>query len=243
MIDEAVQSMLDGFVASVRDIAPVEAVWLHGSLALGDFQAGRSDLDVVAVVTAPPPPEVADLHRRLIAAEPLAEKLHCSYMLANQLADPSIRHATFAQGRYFDRPVTAVTRRELALSNTSLLGPPPMSLLPAISDAELADFVRHDLREFWFPVTAKRPPWYLDIWVDLGLLTLARAHVTLTTGELITKRAALDILPTLGAPAAVVRDIARRRYGPAQRANPFWRHRRAVLSQQFLQSAIPAVLS
>ena len=55
MIDEAVQRLLDGFVTSVREVAAVEAVWLHGSLALGDFQLGRSDLDVVAVVSSPPP--------------------------------------------------------------------------------------------------------------------------------------------------------------------------------------------
>jgi predicted nucleotidyltransferase len=243
VIDEAVQSLLDGFVMSVRQVADVEAIWLHGSLALGDFRPGLSDLDVVAVVSSPPTSEVADLHRRLIDASPLAAKLHCSYMVASDLADPSVRHATFAQERYFERPVTPVTRRELALGNMSLFGPPPAALLPAISDAELVAFVRQDLQEFWFPVTARRKPWYADIWVDLGLLTLARAQVTLTTGDLITKRAALSMLPTLNAPAAVVADIAQRRYGPARRANPFWRQRRAVLTQDYLRSAIPSVLS
>ena len=99
------------------------------------------------------------MHRRLIRATPLAAKLHCSYMVAAELADPIVRHATFAQGRYFDRPVTPVTRRELALSNLSLFGPPPSSLLPATSDAELCAFVRRDLREFWLPVDpASGPP-------------------------------------------------------------------------------------
>ena len=129
------------------------------------------------------------------------------------------------------------------MSNRSLFGPPPSSLLPATSDAELFEFIRTDLREFWFPVTAKRSAWYLDIWVDLSLVTLARAHVTLTTGELITKRAALEVLPTLGAPGAVVADIAARRYGPARRTMPWWRHRRAGLTRRYLRSAIPAVVS
>jgi hypothetical protein len=195
------------------------------------------------VVSSAPPAEVSDVHRRLIAASPLAEKLHCSYMVASQLADPSVRHTTFAQERYFERPVTPVTRRELALSNRSLPGPPPSELLPATTDEELADFVRRDLREFWFPVTAKRTPWYADIWVDLSFLTLARAHVTLTTGELITKRAALDVLPALGAPEVVVQDIARRRYGPARQADPLWLHRRAGLTRRFVRSAIPVVVS
>ena len=243
MIDEAVQPLLDGFVASVREVAAVEAIWLHGSLALGDYQLGRSDLDVVAVVSSPPTPAVAELHQELMRSDPLAAKLHCSYMLRSQLADPSVRHPTFAQGRYFDRPVTPVTRRELAIGNRTLFGPAPAGLLPPTTDDELFAFIRRDLREFWLPATRKRSNWYADIWVDLGLLTIARAHVTLATGDLITKRAAFDVLPRLGAPADVVEDIRRRRYGPAFRTGPWWRHTRAGLTRRFVRTAIPAVLS
>ena len=75
MIDEAVQPLLDGFVASVCEVAAVEAIWLHGSLALGDYQLGRSDLDVVAVVSSPPTPAVAELHQELMRSDPLAAKL------------------------------------------------------------------------------------------------------------------------------------------------------------------------
>ncbi|HZX03566.1 nucleotidyltransferase domain-containing protein [Kribbella sp.] len=241
MIDEAVQPLLDGFVTSVRAVAEVRAVWLHGSLALGDYQLGRSDLDVIVVVSEPPPPSVAEVHRELIRSNPLAVKLHCSYM--TDLADLSVRHPTFAHQRYFDRPVTPVTRRELAIGNRSLFGPVPGELLPPVSDEELFAFVRRDLRDFWYPVTRKRTPWYRDIWVDLSLLTLARAHVTLATGDLITKRAALDVLPRLGAPVGVVEDIRRRRYEPESRVGPWWRHTRAGLTRRFLRTAIPTVLS
>jgi predicted nucleotidyltransferase len=241
VIDEAVQHLLDGFVTSVREVAAVEAVWLHGSLALGDYQLGRSDLDVIVVTSSPPPPAVADVHRQLIRDLPLAAKLHCSYM--TELADVSVRHPTFAHEEYFDRPVTPVTRRELAIGNRTLFGPTPAELLPPVTDEELFAFVRRDLQEFWLPATAKRSNWYADIWVDLSLLTIARAHVTLATGDLITKRTAFDVLPRLGAPADVVEDIRRRRYGPEFRTGLWWRHTRAVLTRRFVRTAIPAVLS
>ncbi|WP_328998822.1 nucleotidyltransferase domain-containing protein [Kribbella sp. NBC_00709] len=241
MIDEAVQCVLDGFVTSVCKVAAVEAVWLHGSLALGDYQLGRSDLDVIVVTSSPPPPAVADVHRQLIREWPLAAKLHCSYM--TELADLSVRHPTFAHQRYFDRPVTPVTRRELAIGNRALFGPAPSELLPETTDEELFAFIRHDLDDFWLPATRKRSNWYADIWVDLSLLTIARAHVTLATGDLITKRAAFDVLPYLGAPADVVEDVRRRRYGPAFRTGPWWRHTRAGLTRRFVSTAIPAVLS
>jgi hypothetical protein len=48
--------------------------------------------------------------------------------------------------------------------------------------------------------------------VDLGLLVLARATVTLRHGRLITKGEALTELRELGAPADVVRDLHDRRY-------------------------------
>jgi hypothetical protein len=240
VIDEAVQQVLDGFVTSVREVAAVKAVWLHGSLALGDYQLGRSDLDVIVVTSSPPPSAVAEVHRQLIRDFPLAAKLHCSYM--TELADLSVRYPTFAHQRYFDRPVSPVTRRELAIGNRTLFGPAPAELLPATTDQELFAHVRRDLSDFWLPATRKRTNWYADIWVDLSLLTLARAHVTLATGDLITKRAAFDVLPHLGAPTEVVEDIRRRRYGPESRTGPWWRHTRAGLTRRFVSTAIPAVL-
>jgi len=243
--DEAVQQLLDGFVTSIRSVLPVRAVWVHGSLALGDFVLGRSDFDLIAVLESPvvDPAPLIEVHRGLIKVTPLAAKLHCTYVPVGDLGDARQRHPTFAQGRYVDRPVTPVGWRELTLGDLSCYGPPPSSLLAATSDEELAAFIRQDLREFWYPVTAKRLPWRRDIWVDLGLVTFARAATTLAAQRLITKREALDLLPSLGAPAAVVRDIEARRYGPAARVPLRWRIERAGLTRAFLRTEIPLVVS
>lgn len=48
-IPSELATYLDRLVAVLRESAPVEAVYLHGSAALGAFEHGRSDLDVVAV--------------------------------------------------------------------------------------------------------------------------------------------------------------------------------------------------
>ncbi|MEU4389149.1 hypothetical protein [Kribbella sp. NPDC023855] len=261
--DEAVQHLLDGFLASLPGVVPLRALWVHGSLALGDFQAGRSDLDLVAVLDGPitDPEALQALHRSLEASHPLATGLHCSYVQVDQLADASRPHPTWAQQRYFERPVGAVTRRELELGDLSLYGPAPTSLLPATSDAELVAFIRDDLENFWYPASAKRKPWLADIWVDLGLITVARARVTLTDGRLITKREALDLLPSLGAPLSVVQDITHRRYSPAAAGaasaavgaasasgsapasgGVLWPARRGFLARRFVRSAISDLL-
>ncbi|MFE9766336.1 nucleotidyltransferase domain-containing protein [Streptomyces sp. NPDC005808] len=81
--DAATARLLDRFLTELRALAPV-AVWAHGSLAGGDYQEGRSDLDLIAVLEDPVPSgtvrELVRLHRRLRVDEPLAVKLHCSYL-------------------------------------------------------------------------------------------------------------------------------------------------------------------
>ncbi|MFE4782706.1 nucleotidyltransferase domain-containing protein, partial [Streptomyces sp. NPDC056716] len=76
------RTLLGRFVTGLAPFRPV-AVWAHGSLAGGDYQEGRSDLDLIAVLPATPTPRtvwrLALLHTRL-RAEPLAVKLHCTYL-------------------------------------------------------------------------------------------------------------------------------------------------------------------
>lgn len=240
--------LLDRFVADAGRVVPLEAVWVHGSLALGDYRHGRSDLDLVALVAS----AVSDsqrrqlglLHRTLIADVRGASLLHCSYVVRSTLPEVGRDHVTWAQGRLFERPVTAVGRRELSTGGLSLFGPGPAGLVPEVSDQELAEFIRGDLKDYWYPASAKPSLWLRDVWVDHGLLTLARASVTLREGRLITKGEALEVLAESGAPAEVVADIHRRRYGADPRpASPKWRVQRGRLARSFVRAGIERALS
>ncbi|MFC9908301.1 nucleotidyltransferase domain-containing protein [Streptomyces sp. NPDC127197] len=238
-------ALLDRFLTELGALAPV-AVWAHGSLAGGDYQEGRSDLDLIAVVPGPLTPSavwrVAVLHNRL-HAEPLAAKLHCSYLTPDALDDSGRPYLTWAHRRLMRRPVTPVTRRELHTFGRVLHGAPPAGLLPPVSDRELNDFVVRDQREFWRPVVRKTRPWTQDAWVDVGLTTFARASVTLREGRLISKREALEVLPALGAPVEVVEDIRRRRYGDPAPPAEQWTARRGELTRSYLGPAIDALVA
>jgi hypothetical protein len=238
---------LGRFVADARSAAPITAVWVHGSLALGDYQQGRSDLDLIAVVgselSAVQKRDLERVHRDLIRQEPVVTKLHCSYMNSSSLADAGTRHFTWAQGQVLNRAVTPVTRRELHVGQRSLYGPSPVELLPPVSDQQLDEFVRRDLREYWQPIAGKRMYWMIDLWVDLGMLTVARATATLRDGRLITKGEALEELGSLRAPVEVVENIRQRRYGQAIPLNPYRRARRARRTGLFMRSAIKAALA
>jgi hypothetical protein len=238
--------LLGRFAADIRDVLPLAGLWAHGSLASGDYVPGRSDLDLVALACAPVTSGQRDglqgLHEKLISDEPLAVGLHCAYMVSGEQADPGRTHLTWAHGELYDRPVSPVTRRELGDGGVCLFGPAPATLIPAVTDTELADYVRANLRDYWYPKTSRTDLWRQDIWVDLGVLTLARAQVTLREGRLITKREALDVLATIGAPAEVVSDIRDRRYRTGRPLPGELRARRGELARAFIRAGIDRTL-
>jgi hypothetical protein len=245
--NDVTRQLLDRFVTALRAMPSLISVWAHGSLSGGDYQPGRSDLDLIAVVDRRCSPEqeeqLAKMHDGLAKAIPLASRLHCSYVVADEWDDLAREHLTWAHEELMRRPVTAVTRRELHQTGLVLHGPPPGGLLPPVTDRQLADFIIEDLKSFWRPALDHPERWLRDIWVDLGLLTLARASVTLQSGQLITKSEALDVLTELSAPTDVVRDVRQRRYGPPAPASAEWIDRRADLTRAFLGSAIEHVLT
>ena len=247
MTDEATGRLLGRFVSAVRPVVPLVSVWAHGSLAGGDYQPGRSDLDLIAVLgracTAAEEQRLGEVHESLGGASALASGLHCSYCAAGELEDPARVHLTWAHEEFLRRRVTPVTRRELHDFGLVLYGEAPAALLPPVTGGQLAGFVARDLASFWLPSLDHPERWDRDIWVDLGLLTLARATVTLRDGTLITKARALCVLAELGAPAEVVEDIRQRRYGDPGPASPDWITRRAELTLAFLRPAIEQVIS
>lgn len=237
-------ALLDRFLTELTEPSgpgPL-AVWAHGSLGGGDYQEGRSDLDLIAVlaepITARTVWRVGVVHARLREA-PLADRLHCTYLTPATADDPDRRHLTWAHQQLFKRPVTPVTRRELHAFGRVLLGAPPEKLLAPVTDRELADFVVRDQRDYWRRQLDRVDNWTQSVWVDLAMVTHARALVTLREGRLISKREALELLPALGAPAEVVEDIRRRRYGDAAAsATAEWTAHRAALTRAYLGPAI-----
>jgi hypothetical protein len=244
---DEVEPLLGRFAAGVGGVLPLAALWAHGSLALGDFQPGRSDLDLVALTeTAPDSAQEQELrrtHEELRSQVPLAEKLHCAYVARGEAGDPGRGHLTWAHGELLRRIVSPVSRRELRQGGLCVVGPAPSAVIPPVTDAELADYIRGDLRDYWYPKTGRADLWLHDIWVDIGLTTFARAAVTLREGRLITKREALDVLAGLGAPADVVRDIYVRRYESPPPITERWRAERGKQARTYLREGIRQVLA
>ena len=231
----------------VRLGAGAIALYGAGSLAVGDYRPGVSDLDLVAVVSEPLSDGqqglLANAHRRLMAEHAVAAKLHCAYVPVGRVADLAAAHPTWAHGRFVSRPLAAFARAELFAGGVVAFGPAPAQLLPPVSRSDVEAAARTELVTIWRPNTRRPWLWWEDIYVDLGLVTLARAETTLSQGRLLTKTEAIERLPRLGVPATLVAEIACRRRGERVETSPAQRVRRAVLVRRLVATGIDNVLA
>ena len=230
------------FADAVLPVAGVVGLYCGGSLAMGDFRPGVSDLDLAAVVAAElderQQADLVALHERLLREEPTAAKLHCAYVPQDALADLGAGHLTWAHGELYRRPFSGIARAELLHAGITVHGPPPADLLPAVDEATLHQAARDELIGYWTAAVRKPQIWLHDVYVDLGLLTLARVEATLTEGRLITKAEALDRLDRFDVPDALVREIAHRRQGGTLTLTSLQRIRRAAIARRLVARGI-----
>jgi hypothetical protein len=73
--------------------------------------------------------------------------------------------------------------------------------------------VRGELTGYWTDALRKPHLWLQDVYVDIGLFTLARAEATLREGTLVTKEEALPRLAGLGVDSGLVAEMTQRRRG------------------------------
>jgi hypothetical protein len=213
-----VAGVLTAWVGQVSGVLRPVGVYVHGSLALGDFCAGRSDLDTVVVLTAPPSREqewvLQRSHNELITHTPQAVALHAHYVSADLLRDdPGQPHPRWAHRRWDRTPLAATTRWELQQAGLALAGAPLEVALPPVSHTELARALPAEVGGYWRPKSRVPWLWLHDAWVDLGLTSAVRALVCLDTGAVISKTEAIERLPGYDVPDWVVEDLLSRRSG------------------------------
>jgi nucleotidyltransferase-like protein len=229
------------FAAAVRDVAGVTAFYAGGSIGSGDYHPAISDLDLVAVLRRPLTrarrAALKDLHASFDVP-----KLHCVYVPRTEVDDVGRTHVTWAHERLFRRPLSGVARAELHRFGVTFYGPPPAELVPPVSRAELAEAARGELRGYWLGALRHPRRWRTDLHVDLGLTTVSRADATIAEGRLITKREAIDRLPSLGVPPEVADGIRRRRAGETVDLTDAELRERAVLVRRLMREQLTRLL-
>jgi hypothetical protein len=193
---EQIPAVVSQFAESLGDFDWVTDLLVAGSLATGDYVPGVSDLDLVALTAGPVGPArqeaLASLHRELDQGAALGADLGCVYVDAGNLADCEALHPTWTHGALTQRIVSLVTRAELVRYGFAVLGRPPATVLPEVTDDDVRRAARAEVCGYW-AYASRRPLWWLNpVIADLGLTSMARGRHALATGQLLTKTQAIE---------------------------------------------------
>jgi predicted nucleotidyltransferase len=197
-----IQPLLDAYLHALEPLRDhIYGIYIYGSIALGAFEEGESDIDIVALTqgewTERELGQLARIHRRLVKEHPLGRCLEPMYVHLRDIgkfnADippyPYASDGKFYPAGYFD--LNAVTWWTIKHKGISLFGP-ECSLLPLeVAWEDVLEAMRYNLDIYWAG-KAKKPYLFLfDYWVMTAVATLCRILTAIEEGEIIAKSPAL----------------------------------------------------
>lgn len=175
--------------------------YLHGSLALGDFNPATSDIDFVAVTTGPIPDEtvatLTAMHARLSAgASKWGRELEGSYIPLAALRRHDLENAIYPHIERGDmlrveqhHSDWSIQRHILREKGLTLTGPQPHTLIDPISPAALRQAVL-DLLWWWELQLVDTSNLEQSGYRSYAVLTMCRILYTMQEGAIISKPAA-----------------------------------------------------
>lgn len=199
----AVNAVLRLLLQEVRVVLGAELVgmYCYGSLSLGDFAPGSSDIDFLVVTEHAVPEDtlraLTAMHAR-IAASGLtwADKLEGSYIprAALRCYDPANnRHPTigldWAFGIHAHGSNWMIERHIIREHGVVVCGPPPKTLIDPVSSAALQAAVWDALDGFWrAQCDGPEPEWLRSReYQAFAILTMCRALYTLAHEAVVSK--------------------------------------------------------
>lgn len=204
-LPDDVEQLLAKLVELLSDgLGPVLAgLYLHGSLVVGDFAPGRSDVDLIAVLTVQPDDELLGPLGRVhdevsqlfptwrghVEVEYVALETLREHAAVGPVEAPGVI-ARVSPGEHLHL-LPATPHRILGWSlarryGSTLIGPPTQEVVPAFSDEMVKEALLHHVRDW--------PVWVREMATAGGqayaVLSVCRAAVFLETGEQVSKKAA-----------------------------------------------------
>ena len=196
-VREVIRLSLEG-ARSVLGCDFVVGLYLYGSLATGDFDPDRSDIDFVMVTSKDVPhnlvPGLESMHRRVVATgSHWASKLEGSYVSLDAIRryDPGLPPCPITHDGNFRiarQGVDWVINRHIILQSRSvILGPLPECIIDPVSPDQLRLAVRQLLDEKWRGLVDRQDYFQRPVAQSFAVLTMCRALHTINTGETASK--------------------------------------------------------
>ena len=199
-----VNVVLNELLSSVRDVLGNHflGMYLYGSLAIGDFDPQRSDIDFVVVTPDELPdkmlPALEAMHARMAASgSTWATELEGSYIPQHALRRYNPAHARHPHVDLGGSLVVeqhdsdwVIQRHILRERGVVLAGPDPHTLIEPVPPDELRRAVLAVLRGWWAPMLRDSTRLHSPRYRAYAILTMCRMHYTLQHGTIVTKPAA-----------------------------------------------------
>jgi len=199
-----INALLDLLLDSVRAVLGDRFVglYLYGSLATGEFDPARSDIDLLVATAGELPadllPPLAAMHERIVTMSPRwAAVLEGSYIPLDALrrydpANAEHPHLSMGGGLRVEHHDAdgVILRHILREQGIVLAGPPPHTLIDPVTPDDLRRAVVDLFHNWWAPVlddsTRLHPPAYQTY----AVLTMCRILYTLRHGTVVSKSVA-----------------------------------------------------
>src|SRR2546422_5734003 len=183
-----INSVLQALLLGVRAILGrcFVGMYLDGSLAIGDFEPDKSDLDFVVVTDG----ELSDetfrdlkaMHERIATGtSKWVRELEGSYIPQRALrhdrrpaAHPYIDRGSTLAMVHQESGYWVIDRQMLREHGVVLAGPPPRTLIDCVQPSELREAVRGVLREWWLPMLVDTRPLRNSFYRCYAILTMSR---------------------------------------------------------------------
>jgi hypothetical protein len=188
-------------------------LYLHGSLAYGDFNPQTSDIDFLVVTDGPLPTgtfsALKEMHARLFASGiAWSQKLEGAYIPAEGLRhhDPAYPPVPWlgTDGHFALERLGSdwiLQRWILREKGIVVSGPPVRDMIDPVSPGDLREAVRDSLQEWWSPPFPSPQRFQSGEYQAYAVLTMCRSLYLLEHGRVASKpEAAHWAMETLGEP-------------------------------------------
>lgn len=199
-VDAALRLLLDELQGALGQ--QLVGLYLHGSLAAGGFEPGRSDVDLLAVTEGELDAEclaaLEGAHARVQASGLYwAMRLELSYIPRDALRcyDPEDAvHPALRMDGSFGHDLHGsdwvLQRHVIRERGLVLLGPDPHTLIEPVPPDQIRWAARETLREWWAPQLDDQSRLRSDEYQAYAVLTMCRALYTLHHADVVPKAAA-----------------------------------------------------
>jgi hypothetical protein len=196
-INRVLRLLLDEMHRTLGD--ELVGLYVFGSLATGDFNPGRSDIDWMAAVRRPLSTEILEtlraMHNR-VASSGLewANRMEGSYIPVEHLKiyDPSYSYypSLRSDGSFeidFHDSGWIIQLSVIRERGIILMGPDPKSLIEPIPVETVKKAARDILTEWWQPQLVDHSHLQEAEYQVYAVLTMCRAFYTIKTGQVVSK--------------------------------------------------------